>query len=112
MNLDLTSGNVTTDEANSRLDNYRNELCKQNHEYLQKIATSYGFKYVYEPSDKGIENRDIFNKEQKERLKAINKDPNEYANFLRLDYALSGTKMSDMNLDDVIEFEEFMASMS
>ena len=112
MNIERTNGSINTDEANSRLNAYRNELCKQNHEYLQKIATSYGFKYVYEPSDKGIENRDIFNKEQKERLNAINKDPNEYANFLRLDYALSGIKMSDMNLDDVIEFEEMMASMS
>lgn len=47
-------GEITPDEANSTLSDKRTKLCNEQHEYLKKVATSYGFRYVYEPSTGGV----------------------------------------------------------
>lgn len=45
---------LTAEEANKQLSDKRTSLCNEQHEYLKKIATSYGFRYVYEPNTGGV----------------------------------------------------------
>lgn len=54
MKVKVMKGEITPQEANKQLSDYRTKLCNQQHEYLKKIATDNGFRYVYEPSTKGV----------------------------------------------------------
>lgn len=53
MKSKVMRGELTPDEANKQLQEKRTALCNEQHEYLKKVATSYGFRYIYEPSTTG-----------------------------------------------------------
>lgn len=54
MKSKVRRGEITADEANKQLSEKRTKLCNEQHEYLKKIATANGFRYVYEPSSGGV----------------------------------------------------------
>ena len=48
------SGEVSTDDANRQLSEYRTSLSNKMHDWLSQNAASYGFNYVFEPSSGGV----------------------------------------------------------
>ena len=50
----VASGEISVDDANTQLSDYRTSLCNEQHEWLVQNAAKYGFNYVFEPSSGGV----------------------------------------------------------
>ncbi len=50
----VARGELTADEANKQLTEYRTSLCTDQHNWLVQNAAKYGYNYVFEPSTGGV----------------------------------------------------------
>lgn len=50
----VARGDLSVDDANKELSDYRTKLCNEQHDWLVKNAAQYGFNYVFEPSSGGV----------------------------------------------------------
>lgn len=50
----IARGEISVDAANQQLSEYRTSLCNQQHDWLVNNAQSYGFNYVFTPSEGGV----------------------------------------------------------
>ena len=50
----LDGGDITAQDANRHLSEYRTSQCNQMHDWLSQNATKYGYNYVFTPSSGGV----------------------------------------------------------
>jgi hypothetical protein len=50
----VARGDLSVDDANKELSDYRTKLCNEQHDWLVKNAAQYGYNYVFEPSSGGV----------------------------------------------------------
>lgn len=50
----IARGEMTVDAANQQLSDYRTSLCNQQHDWLVQNAATYGYNYVFTPSEGGV----------------------------------------------------------
>lgn len=43
-------GEISADSANEQLGDKRTQICNEHHEYIKRVAESYGYRYYYEPN--------------------------------------------------------------
>lgn len=46
----VMSGKMSADAANKQLNDKRTQVCNEHHEYIKRVAESYGYRYYYEPT--------------------------------------------------------------